>query len=192
MIKVFFISSSKNYLVDKKIKSKFLSISKKYNLYFSYNKILDYKIYLLTKNKYSKFSKEIIVKNEKVPEDRFVKINLEKNIIKIVNDFYGSIPVFYQKNNRDIYISNLESLILEVNNYKFSDISLENLFSYLKFGHYVYNETLWNNVFQMLPDHSYIFELKNDLIKKKYLSTLQASTKKKIIPIVKLLKNYMN
>ena len=179
MIKVFFISSSEDHLVDKKIRSKFLSISKKYNLYFIYNKILGYKIYLLATNKYYKFSKEIIVKNEKVPEDRFIKINLEKNIIKIVNDFYGSIPVFYQKNNKDIYISNLESLILEVKKNKFSDISFENLFSYLKFGHYVYNETLWNNVFQMLPDHSYIFKLKNDLIKKKYLSTLKASTKRK-------------
>lgn len=120
----------------------------------------------------------IKIKNDKIPEESYVNIKISKEYIEIENDYCGSIPVYYSTNNSGICLSNLEHLIVKNINNDISNVSFSNLFGYLKFGHFIWDETAWKNIYQVLPDHSYKFYYSGKLTKKTYKGTIISTTER--------------
>lgn len=111
--------------------------------------------------------------DNKLENDRFLKIELEKSNVIIENDYAGTIPVFYS-NLDSVVISNIEPAVVLATNTKEKDVSYENLYGYLKYVHFIWDETAYNHIRVMEPDSLYSFSSANEVIKK-YLETVKCS-----------------
>lgn len=108
--------------------------------------------------------------------DRFLKILIKKDLLEIENDYAGSIPVYYSTRNH-LSISNIEPCVMIDSNSTTNDISNDNLYGFLRYSHFIWDETLYDHIFKMTPDSRYTFKIKNLAIEQKYLKTVVSSEK---------------
>ncbi len=98
--------------------------------------------------------------NLPIEADRFLKINISDTNITIENDYAGSIPVFFSLRNH-CSISNLEPCVVIDSKTNQSDISFENMYGFMHYTHFIWDETLYKHIFTMLPDSTHVFNIIN-------------------------------
>jgi hypothetical protein len=106
--------------------------------------------------------------------DRFLRVEISPECLQIENDYAGSIPVFYSQKNGFV-ASNIEPCVYLATNSTLSDISYENIYGFLRYGHFIWDETAWKHIKQILPDSRYRFSSEGVLISTEYLQTIKAT-----------------
>jgi len=183
LIKAFFITTEKNLNNYEQIYLHAKNLALKYS--FAVSTINHFKLKIILLHDSEKKIKHnvnedliIKIKNDRTPEECYVNIKINKEYIEIENDYCGSIPVYYSKNNSSICLSNLEHLIVKNINNDINNISFSNLFGYLFFGHFIWDETAWKNIYQILPDYCYKFCYSGKLTKKTYKGTVKKTNER--------------
>lgn len=106
--------------------------------------------------------------------DRFLKIKINNINISIENDYAGTIPVYYS--TRDyISISNIEPCVVLDSKTSSQDVSYENIYGFLRYMHFIWDETAYEHIYTMLPDSVYYYNLQDFSIESKYLQTVKSS-----------------
>jgi len=116
-----------------------------------------------------------IYQGDEIGHDRFLKIFIGNNKLTIENDYAGSIPCFYSSKNGFV-ASNIEPCVYLASGTTLDDVSPENVFGYLKYSHFIWDETAWKHIYQTLPDSRYIFAADGQLASSEYLETVKATT----------------
>jgi len=106
--------------------------------------------------------------------DRFLRINIDKGRLAVENDYAGSIPVFYSQRG-GLSLSNIEPCVYLATGSSFNDFSYENMYGFLRYSHFIWEETAWNHINQVLPDSRYIFLSNGKLLSDEYLATVKSS-----------------
>jgi hypothetical protein len=109
--------------------------------------------------------------------DRYININVSHDEILVENDYAGSIPFFYSSRN-GFTASNIEPCVYIASDSSLEDISPENIFGYLKYSHFIWDETAWGHIYQMLPDSIFQFTSDGQIKERRYLASVKASTEK--------------
>lgn len=117
---------------------------------------------------------EIVDNNLTKARDRFVKIELENTKVTVINDYAGTIPVYYSMRNT-ISLSNIEPVVVLDSNSSYDDISPSGMYGFLRYSHFIWDETLYKHIFSQEPDSQFIYETGKSEPHKKYLQTLQPS-----------------
>jgi hypothetical protein len=107
--------------------------------------------------------------------DRFLRIAIDADGLTIENDYAGTIPVFYSRRNKALVVSNIEPCVFLGSGSSLDDISYENLYGFLRYSHFLWDETVWTDIYQMLPDSRYHFSCRGDLVSTEYLETVKAT-----------------
>lgn len=106
--------------------------------------------------------------------DRFVRVAVSEGRLVVQNDYAGTIPFFWSTRN-GLAASNIEPCVFLASDASLDDLSAENLYGYLRFSHFIWDETAWKHIFQMLPDSRYVFSGDGTLLQSEYLRTVQAT-----------------
>lgn len=112
--------------------------------------------------------------NQPLYYDRFLKVLINNDKIAIENDYVGSIPVFYSTRNH-ISLSNIEPCVVLDSKTTPNDISYENIYGFMRYMHFIWDETAYKHIYTILPDSLTIFNLQDFSIKSKYLQTVKSS-----------------
>lgn len=118
------------------------------------------------------------ITNREFIRDRFLRVKIINNEVIIENDHVGSIPLFYSLRDH-ISLSNIESVVVLDSNCDYEDISPSNMYGYLRYGHYIWDETLFYHIFLQEPDSEFIFNLDDNSVSKKNLYTIKCSESRK-------------
>lgn len=106
--------------------------------------------------------------------DRFLKVRINSSSILIENDYAGTIPVYYS--TRDyISLSNIEPCVVLDSKTSSKDISYENIYGFIRYMHFIWDETAYGHIHTMLPDSVYSYNLQDFSIESKYLQTVKSS-----------------
>lgn len=108
--------------------------------------------------------------------DRHLKIGISNSKITIENDYAGSIPVYYSTREH-FSISNIEPCVVLDSNTSPEDISYENVYGFMRYMHFIWDETAFNHIFCMTPDSKYIFDLQKTEISQSDLNSIISSDK---------------
>ena len=183
----FFISNNKDLNSHNKSVTHFQSLANKFGYKIYSHKSNDLNVYIIYENEVT-----IELKNDFttfpignlgdsiLENDRFLKINIDKSSIRIENDYAGSIPVFYSVRGH-LSLSNIEPCVVIDSNCSINDISFENIYGYLRYMHFIWDETAYNHIFTMLPDSEYMFDYVSLKVNEKYLETVKSSDTNKNI-----------
>lgn len=106
--------------------------------------------------------------------DRFLKVKVNKDCVEIENDYAGSIPVYFSMRDY-LSISNIENFVVDDSATDDKDLSPENIYGFMRYMHFIWDETAYKHIYTMLPDSLYKFDYKNLKFEKKYLKTVKAS-----------------
>ncbi len=83
--------------------------------------------------------------------DRHLSIGVESTGLTITTDYAGSIPGFYS--HRDgLVFSTVEPCTWLASGSTLDDLSAERVFGYLRYSHFIWEETAWQHIDQILPD----------------------------------------
>jgi len=107
-------------------------------------------------------------------DDRFIDVAVTEAGLVVENDYAGSIPLFWSTRN-GFAASNIEPCVFLASESSIDDLSPENVYGYLRFSHFIWDETAWNHIFQMVPDSRYHFSGSGQLADTRYLRTVLAS-----------------
>lgn len=107
--------------------------------------------------------------------DRFLKIRIDNDFISIENDYAGSIPVYYSI-RKYISLSNISLCVELDSNTTLEDVSYENLYGFLRYMHFIWDETAYKHIYVILPDSLSKFDYKNLKVSSTYLKTVKSST----------------
>lgn len=107
--------------------------------------------------------------------DRFTIIQVVNNELIVENDYAGSIPFFYSSRGGFV-ASNIEPCVYLASDSSLEDVSPENIYGFLKYSHFIWDETAWKHINQMLPDSIYQFASDGQIKEKRYLATVKSST----------------
>ena len=99
-------------------------------------------------------------------EDRYLLIHIDKGQVKFSSDYAGSIPTFYSFRN-GFSASNIEKCVLQSSNFDNDDIDFESVYGLMRFGHFIWDETAWKHMKQLLPNRDSIVDLRNSIIRAK-------------------------
>jgi hypothetical protein len=111
--------------------------------------------------------------NNVIENDRYLKISIKQNSINIINDYAGTIPVFYSL-RKYISISNIEPCVVIDSKTNDNDLSLENIYGYLRYMHFIWDETAYIHINTALPDSETIFDTNTLIAKSNYLKTISS------------------
>ena len=103
--------------------------------------------------------------------DRFLKIKILKDTIEIENDYAGTIPVYYS-NRKYLSLSNIEPCVMIDTKTTKNDLSHENIYGFMRYMHFIWDETAYKHILTILPDSFYIFNGTNLTIETKYLKSV--------------------
>ena len=103
--------------------------------------------------------------------DRFLKIKILKDTIEIENDYAGTIPVYYS-NRKYLSLSNIEPCVMIDTKTTKNDLSHENIYGFMRYMHFIWDETAYRHILSILPDSFYIFNGTNLAIETKYLKSV--------------------
>jgi len=112
--------------------------------------------------------------NLKNIRDRFLKVKLENKKIIIINDCAGTIPVYYSTRDH-LTLSNIEPTVIIDSATSYKDIDPANMYGFLRYSHFIWDETFYKHIFTQEPDSLFIYEAKKNTPQKKYLKTVKAS-----------------
>ncbi len=84
-------------------------------------------------------------------QDRFLRIELFQNSLTVLNDYGGTIPVFYSCRDA-IHLSNIEPCVVAGTKANQNDINLYALGAFLHFTHFIWDETIFKHIFTQEPD----------------------------------------
>jgi len=107
-------------------------------------------------------------------DDRFLAVTLQPTSIQVQTDYAGSVPAFYSL-EPSFVMSNIEPCIPLADGLGASDLDLENVYGFLRFGHYIWDETAWKGAFQCLPDCIFKFRQGSNDAEHRYLASIQAT-----------------
>jgi len=88
--------------------------------------------------------------------DRFLKIKISGRSINVENDYAGTVPVFYSQ-TKYLSISNIASCIEKLEGVGFNDLSPASIYGFLRFSHFIWDETAFSSIKQLIPDSSATF-----------------------------------
>jgi hypothetical protein len=183
MIKAYLITSSLPDSLMNDARSHLKKIADRYHLPLTDLKIAEFKISLvgnLQTQEVSNDNQRLFINisaTQEITSDRFLKISIYGRNLTIESDYAGSIPCFYSS-RKGFAASNIEPCVYIASNSSLEDICVENIYGFLKFSHFIWDETAWQHINQVLPDSKYIFDLTNNKIQKNYLATVKASSKR--------------
>lgn len=106
--------------------------------------------------------------------DRFLKIKISTHDLQITNDYVGSIPVYYSL-RKHLTISNIEPVTVIDSETNYDDISTENLYGFMRYMHFIWDETLYSHIYVQEPDCQYIYQIDSIRPQKMFLKTLKSS-----------------
>ena len=106
--------------------------------------------------------------------DRFLKIKVSIRDVQITNDYVGSIPVYYSL-RKHLTISNIEPVVVIDSETNYDDISTENLYGFMRYMHFIWDETLYSHIYVQEPDCQYIYQIDSIRPQKMFLKTLKSS-----------------
>jgi len=107
--------------------------------------------------------------------DRYIVIQIKDSEITVENDYAGSIPFFYSS-RQGFVASNIEPCVYLASGSSLEDVSAENIYGFLKYSHFIWDETAWKHIYQMLPDSIYRLKSDGQIKGKRYLASVKAST----------------
>jgi hypothetical protein len=107
--------------------------------------------------------------------DRYIFIKVTQDELEVENDYAGSIPFFYSA-RQGFVASNIEPCVYLASGSSLEDISPENIYGFLKYSHFIWDETAWRHIHQILPDSTYQFSPDGQVKGKRYNATVTAST----------------
>lgn len=113
--------------------------------------------------------------NLTIENDRFLNIKITNNHIQIENDYAGTIPVYYSVRDY-ISLSNIEPCTVIDSKTSSKDISYENIYGFLRYMHFIWDETAYQHVHTMLPDSIYRFNLQDLSVSREYQKTIKSTT----------------
>jgi len=183
----FFISNNNDVSTLNKAVVHFQSLAKRFGYKIYSHRYRELNIYIV-------YEEEVIIdiKNDSVSfiignlgdsileNDRFLKVCIREQNIKIENDYAGTIPVYYSL-RKYLSLSNIEPCVMIDSNSTTDDISYENIYGYLRYMHFIWDETAYRHIFTMLPDSEYLFDYIDLKVSEKYLETVKASDNNKNI-----------
>jgi hypothetical protein len=82
---------------------------------------------------------------QRVESERYLRVNITNGSASLESDYAGSVP-FYYCSKGPLVVSNFMSVIEAELNSSQSDIDPAALFGFVKFGHSVWDETVWKNI----------------------------------------------
>lgn len=109
--------------------------------------------------------------------DRFLKVEISDNNITIENDYAGSIPVYYSL-RKHISLSNIEPCVVFDSETRPKDLSYENIYGYLRYLHFIWDETAFSHINTMLPDTRFVFDVQKLTQSNIHLKSVKANTGK--------------
>ncbi len=107
--------------------------------------------------------------------DRYLRIRADETGLSITSDYTGSIPVYYSR-RRHLSVSNLQPVVVLDSDSRSGDLCYESIFGFLKFSHYIWDETAFQHIRMQEPDSTYRFKLRGLELQKRSLETLRASS----------------
>ena len=84
-------------------------------------------------------------------QDRYLLIHITRDGITFKSDYAGSIPTFYSFLGGFV-ASNIEKCVTKALKVRVSDIDYEALYGFMRFGHFIWGETAWKPIKQLLPN----------------------------------------
>lgn len=113
--------------------------------------------------------------NRNLEKDRFLKVSVGDDKVEVINDYAGTIPVFYSRDKT--ILSNIEPAAVLATETTAQDISYENLFGFMRYMHFIWEETAYSHIKTMQPDSKYTFFNDSGSVDKRYLKSIEASEK---------------
>lgn len=110
--------------------------------------------------------------------DRFLKVKLTSDHLELETDYAGSIPLFYSSRNGFV-ASNIEPCVFLGSGSTLNDLSPENVYGFMRFTHFIWDETAWRHISQTLPDSRYIFNWENTNPNIEHLKTIHFSEERR-------------
>lgn len=84
-------------------------------------------------------------------QDRYLLVQVTKDGIAFKTDYAGSIPVFYSFRGGFV-ASNIEKCVTKATKVSLADIDYESLYGFMRFSHFIWDETAWKHIKQLLPN----------------------------------------
>jgi hypothetical protein len=112
--------------------------------------------------------------NKPINYDRFLDISIAEDSIKITNDYAGCIPVYYSLRNY-LTISNIELCTVLDSNTSIDDLAYENIYGFIRYSHFIWDETAFKHICMMEPDSEFNFNGRILKLKSSYLKTVTSS-----------------
>jgi len=122
------------------------------------------------------------IENMLLIRDRFAKISIYEGCIEVINDFAGTVPIYYSM-DKHISLSNIEPVVILDSESSFDDVSIENIYGFLRYSHFIWDETLFKHIFTQEPDTFYQYKAKSKEIIKKYLGTIKTTDERVNMPV---------
>lgn len=122
--------------------------------------------------------------DHRVVRDRYLKVEISADAVVVTTDYVGSIPLFYSVRGH-LSLSNIEPMVVLDSAARQADVSYENIFGFLKYSHYIWDETAFTHIFNQEPDSRFAFGRYPNAtgLKKTYLGSLRATNvEKKLSP----------
>ncbi|MGO3406060.1 hypothetical protein [Marinomonas sp.] len=114
--------------------------------------------------------------NHPLEKDRFLKVSVGEDKVEVINDYAGTVPVFYANRN-GLLLSNIEPAAVLATETTAQDISYENVFGFMRYMHFIWEETAYQHIKTMDPDSKYTFFNNSGSIEKLYLKSIEVSEK---------------
>jgi len=99
--------------------------------------------------------------------DRYLKVRVSPDGVHVENDYAATIPVYYST-EKHLSVSNLASCVEQDLAVKMDDISPDAMFGFLRFSHFIWDETAFSTVRQLIPDAKadFFLTLENSIVPK--------------------------
>lgn len=114
--------------------------------------------------------------NHSLDKDRFLRVSVGDDKVEVINDYAGTIPVFYTSRH-GWFLSNIEPVAVVGSETTMQDISYENVFGFMRYMHFIWDETAYKHIKTMEPDSKYTFSNDSENVDKIYLKSIEASEK---------------
>jgi hypothetical protein len=134
------------------------SLAKQHSLYYAEIVLGNVLVGFVSRNDYRNFSFkdeiQLTVGSHEtlsLEQDRFLLVQVTTHGIAFKSDYAGSIPVFYSF-RIGFVASNIEKCVTKATKVSLADIDYESLYGFMRFGHFIWDETAWKHIKQLLPN----------------------------------------
>ena len=194
-IAFFITANSENSFDFIKAKNHFLDLAHCHNHQIFQHKISTLQILIIYAEKVTLEQSQSTIRflighlgEKQLHHDRYLKIIITPNRLIIENDYSGSIPVFYA-NKKQLSLSNIEPCVMLDTNTKVSDFSYKNIYGFLRFSHFIWDEAAYQHIYMMQPDSKYQFNNDDFILEKKIKIPYVFKERKTSFQTVKYLMN---